>query len=168
MGQRGPIRDPNSRRGRAEIARRQKLAENPESKPQRTTGPTCLPESGSGDLPTCPAWLPRNQAELFANLVMDLLAAKVPVRRIDSHAVAMAVQCLAGVEDAAGIYNDAETAEQRIAALRIKAQFQKDLKDWLQLICATPGARARIGLKAAPEKKAGPLAALIAARQGKS
>jgi hypothetical protein len=61
---------------------------------------------------------------------------------------------------------DIET-DERLAALRLKAQFGKDLIQWLQLICATPGARARIGLKQQAEKKGGVLEAILAAKLGR-
>ena len=69
------------------------------------------------------------------------------------------------VESAEKIAESADTpVEHRLSALRLKAQFGKDLIQWLQLICATPGARARIGLKAPTEKKMGPLAQILAAK----
>jgi len=99
-------------------------------------------------------------------LVIDLAAAQVPIKQIDSHAITMAARCLEAVESAERMSVDGKlTPEQRLSALRLRAQFGKDLIQWLQLICATPGARSRIGLKTAPEKKAGPLAAIIAAKQ---
>lgn len=104
--------------------------------------------------------------EIYQNLVVDLAGAKVPIKQIDSHAITMAARCLEAIETAEGMAMDEEAApEVRLSALRVKAGFAKDLIQWLQLICATPGARARIGLKAPPEKKMGPLAQMIAAKQ---
>ena len=67
-----------------------------------------------------------------------------------------------------GALNRFEKAEVKLAALRLQGQYSKDLIQWLQLICATPGARARIGMKGTGTKKAmGPLAAILAAKQGR-
>lgn len=162
MGQRGPVRDPNSRRGRAEILKRQKL-ESIYSPPE--SGPVEV-VSVPADLPTCDKCLPRRVREIYQNLVIDLAGAKVPIKQIDSHAITMAARCLDSVESAERMSEDADAGpDLRLAALRLKSQFSKDLIQWLQLICATPGARARIGLKAPQEKKAGVLAGLIAQRR---
>jgi len=119
------------------------------------------------EIPTCDKCLPRRVREIYQNLVVDLLGAKVPIKQIDSHAITMAARCLASVEAAESIAHNGEaTADQRLGALRLAGQFGKDLVQWLQLICATPAARARIGLRPAPEKKMGPLAKILAAKQG--
>ena len=166
MGLRGPLRNPNSRRGQAEIRKRQRLAEQQAGQPQSSATETCIPENGNPELPTYPKCFTRQQAELFQNLVTDLLAARVPLARVDSHAIAMAVRCISAIEDADRISADPEaTVEQRLAALRLQSTFSKDLKEWLTQICANPGARVRIGVKGTPEKKAGPLAAILAAKQ---
>lgn len=121
------------------------------------------------DLPTCDKCLPRRVQEIYQNLVIDLAGAKVPIKQIDSHAITMAARCLDAVEQAEAMAADGSVeVSARLAALRLKGQFSKDLIQWLQLICATPGARARIGLKGQPEKKGGTLAALLAAKQGRS
>jgi hypothetical protein len=169
MGLRGPSRNPNSRRGRAEAEKAAKLAAiaKPPAKPPvpARAKPAPIPATGS---PTCPEWLSSDQAELFASLVTDLEAAQVPIKHIDTHAIMMAVQCLSAVKDAADLFSDAELEpEYRIAALKLRAQAGKDLQQWLQLICATPGARARIGLKAEAPKKLGPVAQILAAKQGR-
>ena len=173
MGLRGPIRDPNSRRGRQEAARRAKLAlvssgtAKPEPvKPAATKPKRAADQPQHPGAPTCPEWLSEDQAALFCELVDDLQAAQVPIKHIDSHAIMMAVQCLSGVREAAEISQDGEVqADQRLVALRLKAQLGKDLIQWLQLICATPGARARIGLRSTPEKKMGPLGQILAAKR---
>jgi hypothetical protein len=70
------------------------------------------------------------------------------------------------VEDVERMAGDGDLQpEQRMSALRLAGQFGKDLVQWLQLICATPGARARIGLRAPAEKKAGLLAQIRQAKQ---
>jgi len=163
MGQRGPVRNPNSRRGQAETRKRQKLA----AFPPRSVGPgESVPASTQAGLPTCGERLPRRVREIYQNLVIDLAGAKVPIKQIDSHAITMAARCLASVEDVERMAGDGDLQpEQRMSALRLAGQFGKDLVQWLQLICATPGARARIGLRAPAEKKAGPLAQIRQAKQ---
>lgn len=170
MGLRGPLRSPTSRRGQAEIKRRQREAEKAKTPPPppAATEPSCTPPGQVGKLPTPPKCFTREQAEAYQNLVVDLLAARVPLERVDGHALAMAVRCLAAVEGAERIANDGEaTHDQRLSAYRLMSAYSKDLKDWLQIVCAAPAARARIGLKAAPERKLGPLAQLIAMKQGR-
>jgi len=168
MGQRGPIRNPNSRRGQAEIRKRQKFTVIPGTPGRVAEAALPIPGPAASDLPTCDKCLPRRVQEIYQNLVIDLAGAKVPIKQIDSHAITMAARCLDAVEAAEAIAESADTpVEQRLSALRLKVQFGKDLIQWLQLICATPGARARIGLKAPAEKKIGPLAQILAAKQGR-
>lgn len=167
MGLRGPLRSPNSRRGQQEIRKAQRLAEQTQKQVETPKVITAASPVAAGDLPTPPACFSRSQAETFNNLVIDLLAAKVPLKRVDGHSIAMAVRCISAIEDAESIVNSGEANfDQRLAASRLVYQHSSSLKDWLDRICATVPTRARIGLKAQPEKKAGPLAALIAARQG--
>jgi phage terminase small subunit len=166
MGLRGPQRNPNSRRGRAEAEKAAKLAAIAKLRvPARAKPAPISPATGS---PICPDWLSPDQAKLFASLVTDLEAAQVPIKHIDAHAIMMAVQCLSSVKDAGTIFEDEDLEpKDRLLALRLKAQAGKDLQQWLQLICATPGARARIGLKTEAPKKLGPLALMLAAKQGR-
>jgi hypothetical protein len=169
MGLRGPSRNPNSRRGRAEAEKAAKLAAiaKPPAKPAGPARAKPAPVSVAGS-PTCPEWLSPDQAELFASLVTDLEAAQVPIKHIDAHAIMMAVQCLSSVKDAGTIFSDEDLEpKDRLMALRLKAQAGKDLQQWLQIICATPGARARIGLKTEAPKKKGFLEQLLAAKQGR-
>jgi hypothetical protein len=107
---------------------------------------------------------------MFRDLVADLVAARIPLERVDSHAIAMVVRSLfsiAAADEIASGAGGAATVEQRLIALRLQGSFSKDLQAWLTQICANPGARARIGLKVSASKKAGPLAAILAARQGR-
>lgn len=165
MGQRGPLRNPNSRRGQAEIRKRQQLTVN-ESPGTDAGKPTVeIP----ADLPTCDKCLPRRVQEIYRNLVIDLAGANVPIKQIDSHAVTMAARCLEAVERAEALASgDDSPPAVKLAALRLQGQYSKDLIQWLQLICATPGARARIGLKGAePKKAAGPLATILAMKHNR-
>ena len=153
MGLRGPLRDPTSRRGRAEARR----AQAQESE---------LVVAAAGD-PEYPAWATERQRELFTGIVRDLHAAKVPIKHIDGHAIMMAVECLDSVQQAEELMSDQDLEpESRLAALKCKMQAGRDLMQWLEKICATPGSRARIGVKAEPEKKGGVLAELLAKRNG--
>lgn len=168
MGARGPIRNPNSRRGQAEIRKRQQLAV-PDASGRVSAVARSNPANAAAGLPVCDASLPRRVREIYQNLVIDLASARVPIEQIDAHAITMAARCLDAVETAERMAMDeGSAAEVRLSALRIKSGFSKDLIQWLQLICATPGARARIGLKVAPEKKLGPLAQILAAKQRRS
>lgn len=161
----GPLRDPNSRRGRAEVRKRQRLMAT-EANFVKDNRP--LPVA-SADLPVCDPKLPRRIREIYLNLVIDLGAAKVPIKQADAHAITMAARCLYAVEEAERIAGDGDLpADQRMQALRLVAQQGKDLQRWLELICATPGSRARIGLKTETKKAPGPLAQLLAAKQGRT
>jgi hypothetical protein len=165
LGTRGPIRNPNSRRGQAEIRKRQQLKPPEPHVPVNVVTPSKPVSETAGSLPTCDACLPRRVQEIYGNLVVDLAGAKVPIKQIDAHAITMAARCLDSVETAERMAMDEDSSpEVRLSAMRLKAGFSKDLIQWLQLICATPGARARIGLKGAPEKKLGPLAQILAAK----
>ena len=164
MGQRGPVRSPNSRRGQQEIRKRQQLAAVSVSH----GAPAATVLNAPVELPTCDKCLPRRVQEIYQNLVIDLAGAKVPIKQIDSHAITMAARCLDSVEQAEKMAEDPEIPpDQRISALRLKAAFGKDLQRWLEMICATPGTRARIGLKPPDEKKGGRLAEMLAARARK-
>lgn len=168
MGLRGPLRNPNSRRGQAEIRRRQKLTDNPAPPPPIPTVTECIPTAPVGKLPTPPKCFTREQAEQFQNLVTDLLAARVPLERVDGHAIAMAIRCLGAIDGAQEIANDGDaTVEQKLSAYRLMSAYSKDQKDWLQIIGAAPGVRVRMGLKPPAEKKRSPLADLIARKQGR-
>jgi hypothetical protein len=165
MGQRGPLRNPNSRRGQAEIRKQQRLnAAQPKAE-----GGQVESISVPDNLPTCDKCLPRRVQEIYRNLVIELAGAGVPIKQIDSYAVTMAARCLEAVERAEALATAGDSpVEAKLAALRLQGQYGKDLIQWLQLICATPGARARIGMK--PDKKpaaAGPLAQILAAKLGR-
>lgn len=163
MGARGPIPNPNSRRERAKAAKQARLAAQVPA-----AGPILVPRVdssvlGNPDDPVCPPWLSARQKVLFTQTVADLHAAGVPVKRVDGDAIVMRAICMSSVEDAERFAQDPDISTQdRITALRLKGQFGKDLIQWVQLTCGTPAARARIGLKAPPEKKGGPIAALAA------
>ncbi len=70
MGTRGPLRRPDSVRGKVE----EKRNPTPAISPERVTAPS---------------WLTDAEKTLFAELADDLFRANVPVRSIDRHAIAM-------------------------------------------------------------------------------
>lgn len=165
MGQRGPIRNPNSRRGQQEILKRQKVAAVETTTDSVPGYSASGPVSPPGNLPTCDACLPRRVREIYQNLVIDLAGAKVPIKQIDSHAITMAARCLEAVERVEKIAAAGDTPMERVlACMKMAAGYGKDLQRWLELICATPGARARIGLKSPVKKEPGPVELMMAAR----
>jgi len=86
--------------------------------------------------------------------VRDLHAAKVPIKHIDGHAIMMAVECLDSVQQAEELMESKDLEpESRLAALKCKMQAGRDLMQWLDKICATPGSRARIVKERAEEPK---------------
>lgn len=158
MGLRGPLRDPNSRRGQQEMRKRLSVVGAP-AKPV----PVLV---ANDDLPACDPLLPPRVQEIYGKLVAELAGAKVPVKQIDAHVIVMAARAMATVENWEAVELDAEQdALVRISAGRLKQAASKDLIQWLQLICATPGSRARIGLKPPVERKGGRLAEMLAQRQ---
>jgi hypothetical protein len=148
MGLRGPRRNPNSRRGLAECRQKQKLA--------LLTRPADSPVAINATLPTCPAWLSKPVAERWARLVVDMTAAGVPLKEIDSRAVALAAGYeadLAGLEETSA--NPLLDAEGRLVAIRLKNRTRKDYLAALQAIGATPLVRLRAGVAPAEKPKLG-------------
>lgn len=163
MGLRGPQRDPNSVRGKREA---RKLAHLSVIDGGAASEPGI--EDGHG-MPVCPKWLSIQARTIYNGLVADLTAAKVPIKAIDAHAISMAATCLEAIQEAEDMYRDLKgVSSLRVEAMKLKARYQRDLQSWLNLICATPGARARLGMKPAPERKGGKLAELLAARMARS
>lgn len=133
-------------------------------KPPKPGRPVAVPNTGNS-LPIAPAWFTPAQAELFDSIVSDLAAAKVPLKRVDRHAIMMTVECLDGVRAASTLMNDASVDPAvRAQAMQVQQKLSRDLIQWLPLICGTPTARARVGIKAEPERKPGPFAQLLAQR----
>jgi phage terminase small subunit len=148
MGLRGPLRDPLSRRGVREIGEGWK----PEA-----------PES-----PDPPDWLTKRGREIFAGLVADLVAARVPIKRVDSHAIAMAALCVSEVERWTK-HGEEMRGEMMLQCAQVAARNQRDAQQWLQVIGATPKGRAQMGLRGQEQdKKPGAVANILAARQQRS
>lgn len=161
----GRYKDPDSRRSRAQAQRDARLAAV--GVPTEIPAPklASVPNTGTS-LPSCPSWAAPSVRSIFEGIVSDLIAARVPLKRIDGHAILMAAQCVDGVREATAISEDPESdGSLRIMALKLKQQCSRDLIQWLPLIGACPIGRQRLGQKAEPERKAGPLAQLLARRQ---
>jgi hypothetical protein len=112
-----------------------------------------------------PAWLPSDAVKQFDILVKDLMQASVPIKQADNNAIACCAQCLTELAYWTKQKKNAKTIETRIDCSKLIARYQRDSQKWLETICATPAARARIGLKATP-KKQGTLAKLIELKKG--
>ena len=159
MGARGPLRDPNSRRGQAEAVAVHRINLDDTI---AVVGPSAQTRQTQGYHPVCPTGLPQRVAELWQEIVDNLMEAKVPVKQIDMYAISQAARCLAGAERADALMDDPTLdGKGHLAALKLGQQFGKDLVQWLTLIGATPAARARIGIKASPDKPKGTLAKIL-------
>ena len=144
MGSRGPLRQPDSRRGAAEMPG------------FRTDAP---------ELPDPPVWLNAKSRVLFESLVEDLAAARVPIKRVDAHAIGQAAQCIEQAQHWARKQKRAKTTAAIADCAKLAARYQRDVMQWLAVICATPAARARIGLRATEEKKQGTVLSILAAKK---
>ena len=139
MGQRGNITSPTSVRGiRAGLS---------------TT--TDTPEA-----PKAPSWLSKEAKKEFRSLVASLVLAGVPIKQVDSAAIANASSCIASIAQWTVLESTAPNLTQKIECSKLVARYQRDSQQWLASICATPTSRARLGLKA-PVKETGPLAKLL-------
>jgi hypothetical protein len=150
MAQRGPVRNPKSRRGQAELRKQHKYAGLGTHAPVETA-----PRSGSsGELPTCPA-LPPRVAETWSNLVIDLAAAGIPLKQLDSRSIAIAAGYeadLLNLEMLCGQTGDAELPiDHLLNAIKLKNQTRKE---YLAALIAIGGTTlARLRARIAPEEK---------------
>jgi len=148
MGMRGPQRNPNSVRGRREIAKKQKLAVIGKV----GKGKISPAVEQIGQLPTCPKWLSKPVAEKWTSLVTDMAAAGVPLQQLDSRSIAVAAGYEADL-DALESY-ETEDADIRLQSIRLKNATRKELLAALIAIGGTPVARLRARI--APEEKKKP------------
>ena len=117
-GSRGPLTLATSRRGERE--RRQ----------QKNAGEVIV------RIPEKPDWLPLAATTIWDTIIADLEDARVPLERIDGHAIAFYVLC---------VY---QTAEAVLAGnTKLSARLNRDAIAWSGLIGATPASRARLGIK---------------------
>jgi hypothetical protein len=151
MGQRGPARNPQSRRGRAEAKATQRV--NTQAA-MNALPPVTPKQAAPADLetPTCPEWLSEAGKETWCNLVALLLAADVSLLGIDTYALAMAAYSLASVAEWGARENmvDASNKEGiglRLGISKLVQKYQQASQSWLEKIGATPSARLRMGIK---------------------
>jgi phage terminase small subunit len=111
-----------------------------------------------------PDWLSRPDKKEFKILVRDLTAANVPIKQVDSFAIACCAQCIAAVSKWTTMEQEAETLKDKLECSKQVARYQRDSQKWAETIGATPAARARFGIRSAP-KKTGKLAQLIALKK---
>jgi phage terminase small subunit len=112
-----------------------------------------------------PAWLPAEAVKQFDILAQDLVSANVPVKQADSNAIACTAQCITDLAYWSKKKKGMKTVKDLLNCSKLIARYQSDLQKWLNAICATPKARASMGLKATPKKK-GTFATLIDLKKG--
>jgi len=118
--------------------------------------------------PSCDDNLPARVQEIYRNLIAWAIAAKVQVKQIDSVTFTGAARCLYTIERAEGIMEEPDASPDAVVgAMKMIDSADRRLQKWLDMICASPGARARLGQKPEPEKKGGALADLLARRQAR-
>lgn len=153
----GPPRNPNSRRGQAELRKSQRLA-IAVVPPPRPSGKSAAVKPG---LPLCDPRLPLVVRERYAALVSDLANDGVPIKRSDVDSVVLAARCLAAVDMWGEIELDGDQPiEVRISAAKNRQAASKDLIQWLPAINATPSSKIRAIGKPEPERQRGPIAKL--------
>lgn len=148
MGLRGPLRQPDSYRGSREMPGFR--LDDPET-------------------PKPPAHLSSRAKRIFKSLVGDLVGAKVPIKKVDGHAIAMAAYCINATQE----WTEKEkapslTPKDALEISRMIARFQRDAQAWMAAICATPQARARIGLRSTEKPKADTVKKILEARQARA
>ena len=117
------------------------------------------------EAPQAPAWINEATKKEFNNLVVGLIAAQVPLKAVDAQAVAMAASCIANVAVWTANEETAQTLKEKSECSKLVARYQRDSQKWLDIICATPAARARIGIRST-SKKEGKLEQLLKAKHG--
>jgi phage terminase small subunit len=111
-----------------------------------------------------PKWLSTRAKREFKIIVASLIEAEVPIKQLDCYSIAMAAQCLSSVASLMELEDQATDIKDKLKCAQLMARHQCDLQKWLTAICATPIARARIGLHSS-DKKDGPLATLLKLKQ---
>jgi hypothetical protein len=117
-GSRGPLTLASSRRGERE------------RKLEKTKGEVIV------RIPERPAWLPLQAGDLWEATLGKLLDARIPLERVDGHAIAMFVMC---VHETAGAVAAGDS--------KLIAKLSRDTITWSGLIGANPTSRARLGIK---------------------
>lgn len=148
----GPVRNPNSRRGQAEIRKRQRLNAGVGVSAKPGQPDVTVTSDGPVKLPTCPKWLPKHVAEKWLNLVIDMAAAGIVVQALDSRSISIAAGYEADLDFLEMTTGDGDLpAEERMSAIRLKNSVRKDLLAALMAIGGTPVVRLRARI--APEEK---------------
>lgn len=114
-----------------------------------------------------PRWLTKSAKRIFRSLVADLTAARVPIKAVDAHAIAMAAHCIQQAQEWAEqqTIQPPPTVEWRKDCAALVARFQRDAQEWLNVIGGTPKSRAQMGLKGKEAPKVTGALAVIAARR---
>jgi phage terminase small subunit len=116
--------------------------------------------------PATPKWLNGAARKIFRALIDDLVAARVPIKRVDGHAIAMAAHCIQQTQEWAEIQaQPGQSGEFRRECAALVARFQRDGQEWLSVIGGTPKSRAQMGLRSAEQKKPSGALAVIQARR---
>jgi hypothetical protein len=150
----GPMRNPNSRRGQAEIRKKQRLALVSAAVKQDPSSAVSAVPDCPHKLPTCPKWLPKRVVEKWLNLVIDMAAAGIVVQAIDSRSIALAAGYEADLSDLEDMASGEISHEHLMQTIRLKNSCRKDLLAALMAIGGTPVVRLRARI--APEEKAKP------------
>ena len=154
MGLKGPLRDPNSRRGQAEARQRERLAF---IDGRSSTGAASLENAQPvpiEDMPTCPENLPPSVAVKWNEIVRDMAAAGISAKQLDSRAIAIAagygvdLDCLES-----DVSRQKLSVSKQIALTRVKTALRRDYLVALQVIGGTPLARRRMGITQAQKPK---------------
>ncbi len=149
MGQRGPMRTPGSQRWRAELKKQKRaLALGKEA--------TDAPEIDISDIPTCPRGLSRAVADRWMEIMLDLVAAGIAVKQIDSRCIAVAARHEDNLErlDQMCERNNLQP-EVLLTALRSRQSAMKEYLAALEKIGGTPLVRMRASI--APKERTNPL-----------
>src|SRR5580700_6728928 len=100
MAMKGPLRNPDSRRGRREM---------PDYKPE------------DPELPEPPAWLTAAAKLVFTTLVTDLAKAGVPIKLADAHALALTSYALTQAQEWALREQKVRKIQQKLDCSRMAA-----------------------------------------------
>jgi hypothetical protein len=103
--------------------------------------------------PNPPSWMSKGGKAIFADMVNDLMAAGVPIKRVDKHAIAMASTCLDEVQRWSKIGDESTGSEMKMQCAQVVARNQRDAQEWLAVIGASPKSRAQMGLRQQEAKK---------------
>ena len=123
----GPLRNPNSRRGQAEIRKKQRLALAAGAANQVPSDAVSGVSSQTQKLPTCPKWLPKRVAEKWCDLVIDMAAAGIVVQALDSRSIALAAGYEADLADLEEMSGGDIEPEHLMQNIRLKNSCRKDL-----------------------------------------